>query len=276
PHVPADDQADHDRDRDGDRDPDREPDPPIPRVRGEDLGEQRYAKASSSARRTSTFTRWRRYSADPNASSGGAVPSSARAAADAGSAPPPTASSTPAARSGVSPMFVRPTWTPPFARTAETPTTAQSCARRWNFMKLHPALAFGTRISVSTSSGASAVSKSDLKKSVAATVRVPFGPCATKSASSASSPAGTSPGASPAATSDHRPGSSRRDPSRAARWPPRPIRLVRTQRVPGSCRPSLTFLDRSPHPFGGRRLPHLGHAEVRYGIDHRIDDGGRR
>src|SRR6266566_637862 len=200
PHVPADDQADHDRDHDGDRDRDREPDPPVPRVAGGVLGEERYAKASSSARRTSTFTRWRRYSADPNATSGGAVPSSARAAADAGSAPPSTASSTPAARSGVSPMFVRPTWTPPFARTAETPTTAQSCARRWNFMKLQPAFAFGTRISVRTSSGASAVSKSDVKKSVAATVRVPFGPCATKSASSARSTAGRSPAGSPCAT----------------------------------------------------------------------------
>src|SRR3989442_254497 len=95
PDVPADDQTDHDRDRDGDRDRDREPDPPVPRVAGGVLGEERYAKASSSARRTSTFTRWRRYSADPNASSGGAVPSSPRAAADAAAAHPSTASSPP-------------------------------------------------------------------------------------------------------------------------------------------------------------------------------------
>ena len=47
---------------------------------------------------------------------------------------PANASSTPAARRGRSAMFVRATEGPlPFCASAATPTSAQSCARRWNF-----------------------------------------------------------------------------------------------------------------------------------------------
>ena len=54
-------------------------------------------------------------------------------------------------------------------RTAATPTMAQSCARRLNFWNDQPAPGiFGTRISMSISSGASAVSRKPSKKSVAA------------------------------------------------------------------------------------------------------------
>src|SRR5688500_3040937 len=93
----------------------------------------RYDRASSRARRTSTLESSLRYSALRNASEGGVVPSSARAAAAAGSAPPASASSTPEARSGVSPMFVSATAAEPFCCTAATPTIAQSIARRLNF-----------------------------------------------------------------------------------------------------------------------------------------------
>src|SRR3954452_2212173 len=159
------------------------------------------AVASSSARWVRTLTRARRQSEDATASSGGAVPSSARADAAARSAPPSTSRSTPVARSGVSPMLVRATRTPRSVRTADTPTRAQSCARRLNFRKLQPSVARGTRISVSTSVGASAVSNSPVKNDPASIVRrIPPAPATTNVASSARSTAGMSPAGSPWAT----------------------------------------------------------------------------
>ena len=65
----------------------------------------------------------------------------------------------------------------PFEPTANAPTIAQSWARRLNFWYAQPpAPDFGTRISVSSSSGASAVSRKPSKKSAAAMVRSPDGP----------------------------------------------------------------------------------------------------
>src|SRR4030095_8891742 len=93
--VAAHDDRRHDRDDERDADRDADLDPPVGRVARSLLREQGYAIASSSARRTRTFASSRRYSADPNASSGGAVPSSARAAATAGAAPEPNAASAP-------------------------------------------------------------------------------------------------------------------------------------------------------------------------------------
>ena len=77
-------------------------------------------------------------------------------------------------------MLTRATPASPLRRHAATPTIAQSCARRLNFWKPHPApCIFGTRISVSSSSAASADVRKPSKKSAAAISRVPFGPCAT-------------------------------------------------------------------------------------------------
>jgi len=60
---------------------------------------------------------------------------------------------------------------------------AQSWARRVNFRYDQPlGPSFGTRISVSTSCGPSAVSKTPRKNSPAGTVRSPSGPCRTRSA----------------------------------------------------------------------------------------------
>ena len=87
-------------------------------------------------------------------SSGGLVPSEAWAAASAGAAPSASARSTPLARSGVDPMWTSATRSPCTA----APTIAQSMARLVNFWNDHPAWAgLGTRISVSSSSGSSAV-----------------------------------------------------------------------------------------------------------------------
>ncbi len=69
------------------------------------------------------------------------------------------------------PMLTRPTPGPPApsVSTAATPTIAQSWARRLNFSNAQPTPGTaGTRISVSTSSGASAVSRKPVKKSSAA------------------------------------------------------------------------------------------------------------
>ena len=83
-------------------------------------------------------------------------------------------------------------------RTAATPTMAQSWARRLNFWNDQPAPAtFGTRISVSSSSGASAVSRKPWKKSVAGMVRSPLGPRTTMVAPRASATAGRSDAGSP-------------------------------------------------------------------------------
>src|SRR5207253_666904 len=91
--------------------------------------------ASSSARRTSTRARWRRYSALPFVSLGGSVPSSATAAGS--DSPASSACSVARARSGVAPMLTSPTaasWMLPFPLiTATTPTVAQSIERRRNF-----------------------------------------------------------------------------------------------------------------------------------------------
>ena len=115
--------------------------------------------------------------------------------------PAPSAVSTAVARNGVEPMLTSATCVPPFTRVATAPTIAQSCARRLNFSYAKPAApVLRTWISVSSSSGASAVSRNPWKKSVAATERVPPGPCNTKVASSASSAAGRSLAGSPCAT----------------------------------------------------------------------------
>ena len=101
------------------------------------------------------------------------MPSAACSAASATDAPPASAASTAVARTGVEPMFTRPMPVVPL-RTAATPTMAQSWARRLNFWNDQPAPpALGTRTSVSSSSGASAVSRKPWKKSVAAMVRSP-------------------------------------------------------------------------------------------------------
>ena len=64
------------------------------------------------------------------------------------------------ARIGVLPMLTSATPESPLRRQAATPTIAQSCARRLNFWKLQPAPPiFGTRISVSISSAARALSR---------------------------------------------------------------------------------------------------------------------
>src|SRR5207248_2301485 len=92
-------------------------------VNGQAFGsDDRYASAVSIARRTSTFASAARYSDVPLTSLGGDAPSAACSAAAAGSEPPRRASSTAPARSGVAPMLVSATLTPPFTRTAATPT----------------------------------------------------------------------------------------------------------------------------------------------------------
>src|ERR671912_2112063 len=103
-------------------------------------------RASSTARRLSTRARWRRYSAEAAMSEEGLVPSSAELVASAteeGSAPE-SALSAAVARMGVEPMLVSPMraeWMEPFDRstTAAAPTTAQSWARRLNFLYEQPA-----------------------------------------------------------------------------------------------------------------------------------------
>ena len=118
-------------------------------------------------------------------SSGGSVPSSALAAASLGDAPLRSASSTPAARSGVAPMLTRPTPGPPDVRCRGPRHTRRSPSpgpggRTSGSPTAAPAVA-GTRISVRTSSGASAVSRKPVKKSSAAGIsRSPPGPRATK------------------------------------------------------------------------------------------------
>ena len=68
--------------------------------------------------------------------------------------------------SGVEPMLTRPTPVRAVARTAATPTMAQSWARRLNFWNDQPAPGtLGTRISVSSSSGSRADSRKPVKKS---------------------------------------------------------------------------------------------------------------
>src|SRR5947207_2549564 len=155
------------------------------------------ADAASSARRTSTRARCSRYSGAALMSPDGSVPSAACSAASAIDAPPATASSTATARSGVVPMFTSATRVSSF-RTAMAPTIAQSWARRWNFWYENPAPGdFGTRISVSNSSGSSAVSRKPRKNAAAATVRSPPGPWTKNVASSARSRAGRSDAGSP-------------------------------------------------------------------------------
>ena len=96
------------------------------------------------------------------------------------------------ARRGVEPMLTSAIPVLPL-RTAATPTIAQSCARRLNFWNDHPAPGnFGTRISVSSSSGASADSRKPVKKSPAAIVRSPLLDRATSVPPKASTTAGRS------------------------------------------------------------------------------------
>ena len=97
-------------------------------------------------------------------------------------------------------MFVSATDASPLRTTAATPTVAQSCARRTNFWyDQPPPSSFGTRISVTTSCGPSAVSYTPRKNSAAGITRSPSGPRATISASSASSTVGVSEAGSPCA-----------------------------------------------------------------------------
>src|ERR1035441_6110127 len=122
-------------------------------------------------------------------SAAGLVPSAARDAASATDAPPASASSTAMARIGVDAMLTRPTESPCTA----TPTMAQSMARLVNFWNDQPAAAgLGTRISVSSSPGSSAVSNRPRKKSPAAISRAPDRPVATSVASRARTAAGRS------------------------------------------------------------------------------------
>ena len=125
------------------------------------------------------------------------MPSAIPAAASAAEAPLTSAVSAPAARSGVPPMFTSATAaevTVPLSRpsTAATPTVAQSWARRRNLRYDQPAKvpSFGTRISVRSSPGPTAVSKTPRKKSAAGTTRSPPVPRTTISAPSASTTAG--------------------------------------------------------------------------------------
>src|SRR5215218_1842322 len=97
--------------------------------------------ASSTARLHRTRARWRLYSSEAAMSDEGLVPSSAELVASAtedGSAPE-SASSAAVALKGVEPMFVSPMRAEPIepfdrSTTAATPTTAQSWARRLNFL----------------------------------------------------------------------------------------------------------------------------------------------
>src|SRR5580700_2111712 len=108
------------------------------RLAGKRASAHGHAVASSSARRTSTVARWRRYSDDAFMSLGGSVPTSARMAASGADAPLTTASSTAVARRGVDPMLMSAMPVVPL-RTAATPTIAQSWARRLNFWNDQPA-----------------------------------------------------------------------------------------------------------------------------------------
>ncbi len=132
-------------------------------------------------------------------------------------APAVSARSVASARSGVPAMLIRPT-DPPWTA---TPTIAQSIARRVNFSKAQfgPGRA-GTRISVSTSSGSSAVVNGPRKKSPASTVRCPPVPRTTNTASQAISAAGRSAAASPCTT----------DPPMVPRW-----RTCRSPITPATC-----------------------------------------
>ena len=94
-------------------------------------------------------------------------------------------------------------------RTAATPTMAQSRARRLNFWNDQRAPgAFGKRISVSISSGRSAVSRNPVKNPAAGMVRSPAGPRATKLPPRARTTAGMSDAGSPWAI----------DPPMVPRW----------------------------------------------------------
>src|SRR5829696_4903850 len=98
-------------------------------------------RASSTARLLRTRARWRLYSSEAAMSDEGLVPSSAELVASAteeGSAPE-SAFSAAVALKGVEPMFVSPMRAEPIepfdrSTTAATPTTAQSWARRLNFL----------------------------------------------------------------------------------------------------------------------------------------------
>src|SRR5918997_2322336 len=98
-------------------------------------------RASSTARLVHTLAKWRRKSAEAAPSEVGSVPSSAAWAASAtpsGEAPE-RASSTALALMGVEPMLVSPIRAESmvpllFSTTAATPTMAQSCDRRLNFL----------------------------------------------------------------------------------------------------------------------------------------------
>src|SRR5215203_6649403 len=110
--------------------------PPAPVSR---LGQR--PRASSTALRASTRARCRRYSAEAAMSEEGLVPSSAFCVASATepASAPESAFSAAEALKGVEPMLVSPMRAKPtepldFSTTAATPTTAQSWARRLNFL----------------------------------------------------------------------------------------------------------------------------------------------
>src|SRR5919107_1676786 len=113
----------------------------VSRMRERTLATSVLPTAASPARLLRTRARWRLYSSEAAMSDEGLVPSSAELVASAteeGSAPE-SAFSAAVALKGVEPMLVSPMWAEliePFDRstTAATPTTAQSWARRLNFL----------------------------------------------------------------------------------------------------------------------------------------------
>ena len=120
---------------------------------------------------------------------------------------PVRAASTPLARTAFEPTPVTPTWAalhlpvPSSVTAAATPHTANREAGCGCFTYAAPPCPpVGMRISVSTSSGPSAVVKRSLKKSSTLIVRAPFGPTAFTSAPSASRTAGQSAAGSAWAT----------------------------------------------------------------------------
>src|SRR5215212_6738511 len=99
------------------------------------------SRASSTARLLRTRARWRLYSSDAAMSDEGLVPSSAEleASATEDGSVPERALSAAVALKGVEPMLVSPMRAEPIepfdrSTTAATPTTAQSWARRLNFL----------------------------------------------------------------------------------------------------------------------------------------------
>src|SRR5215210_5924595 len=126
-----------------------QPDPKLPEMRnaggqGPPASAGRFvqrSRASSTARLLRTRARWRLYSSEAAMSEEGLVPSSAELVASAteDASAPERAFSAAVALKGVEPMLVSPMRAEPIepfdrSTTAATPTTAQSWARRLNFL----------------------------------------------------------------------------------------------------------------------------------------------